>query len=519
MNVLLISTYEMGRQPFGLASPAAWLREAGAQVRCVDLAIETLPEGDVQAANLVAFYVPMHTATRLAVQTLPQVRALNPQAHVCCYGLYASENADYLRSLGVDSLIGGEFESGLVALYERLRDIHARATVVQATGSATTSLSRVMPSEARHLLWRPSRSRSLTSFGMTGESSEPRAKGFGRPNETLRFTQSDSQDGAQQHNPSPFPIVSLDRQAFKLPDRAGLPALDRYAHLVLSDGTHRVVGYVEASRGCKHLCRHCPIVPVYGGRFRVVQREVVLADIRQQVAAGAQHITFGDPDFFNGPGHSLPIVRALHAEFPGLTYDVTIKVEHLLRYAEHLPTLKATGCLFIISAVEAFDPRILALFDKQHTREEFETVLRRCDQAGLLLIPTFVAFTPWTTLDGYRAFLQEIARLGLADCVAPIQYAIRLLIPPGSRLLELPDTQATIEGLDQARLTYTWRNPDSAVDILQRDLERLAQSPLGRRLARRDFFRLVWDRVHDAAPPPLPPDALAVPYMSEPWYC
>ena len=324
---------------------------------------------------------------------------------------------------------------------------------------------------------------------------------------------------APEHFAGGHVLSFLGRQNFKIPDRVGLPALDRYAHLVLPDGTHRVVGYVEASRGCKHLCRHCPIVPVYGGRFRVVQRDVVLADIRQQVAAGAQHITFGDPDFFNGPGHSLPLVRALHAEFPDLTYDVTIKVEHLLRYAEHLPTLKATGCLFITSAVEAFDPRILARFDKQHTREEFETVLRRCDQAGLLLIPTFVAFTPWTTLDGYRAFLHEIARLGLADRVAPIQYAIRLLIPPGSRLLELPETQAAIEGLDQARLTYTWRNPDPQVDELQRSLERLAQSTVGRRLARRDFFRLVWDRVHDSARPPLPPDALAVPYMSEPWYC
>ena len=136
-----------------------------------------------------------------------------------------------------------------------------------------------------------------------------------------------------------------------------------------------------------------------------------------------------------------------------------------------------------------------------------------------MLIPTFVAFTPWTTLDGYRAFLYEIARLGLADRVAPIQYAIRLLIPPGSRLLELPETQSAIEGLDQARLTYTWRNPAPQVDKLQRDLERLAQSPTVRRLARRDFFRLVWGRVHASAPPPLPPDALAVPYMSEPWYC
>ena len=89
----------------------------------------------------------------------------------------------------------------------------------------------------------------------------------------------------------------------------------------------------------------------------MVQREVVLADIRQQMAAGAQHITFGDPDFFNGPGHALAIVEALHAEFPAVTYDVTIKIEHLLKHRDALPVLARTGCLFITSAVESLDDR------------------------------------------------------------------------------------------------------------------------------------------------------------------
>ena len=84
-------------------------------------------------------------------------------------------------------------------------------------------------------------------------------------------------------------------------------------------------------------------MPIYGGRLRVIQRDVVLEDVRRQVAAGAQHITFGDPDFFNGPGHSIPLVRALHAEFPDLSYDVTIKVEHLLKLSELLPVLRDTG--------------------------------------------------------------------------------------------------------------------------------------------------------------------------------
>ena len=42
VRVALISTYEMGRQPFGLASPAAWLRRAGAQVTALDLSRATM---------------------------------------------------------------------------------------------------------------------------------------------------------------------------------------------------------------------------------------------------------------------------------------------------------------------------------------------------------------------------------------------------------------------------------------------------------------------------------------------
>src|SRR4030095_14258447 len=130
------------------------------------------------------------------------------------------------------------------------------------------------------------------------------------------------------------------RLQFIVPDRAALPPLARYASLQMPDGSRRVVGSTDATRGCKHLCRHCPIVPVYQGRFKAVPIEVVMQDIRAHVAARAEHITFGDPDFFNGPTHARRLVERLAAEFPQITYDVTIKVEHLLAHADLLAVLK-----------------------------------------------------------------------------------------------------------------------------------------------------------------------------------
>src|SRR5262245_25472112 len=110
----------MGRQPFGVASPAAWLRRAGWQVSCLDLAVEPLVEETVAEADLLAIHLPMHTATRLATALVPRIRRINPRAHLCFYGLYAPMNEPYLRALGGETILGGEFEAGLVALAARL---------------------------------------------------------------------------------------------------------------------------------------------------------------------------------------------------------------------------------------------------------------------------------------------------------------------------------------------------------------------------------------------------------------
>ena len=77
-RVLLISTYELGHQPFGLAEPIAWLRRAGHDVRALDLAVERLDEQAVRDADLVAVYLPMHTATCLAARLILRVRQTNP---------------------------------------------------------------------------------------------------------------------------------------------------------------------------------------------------------------------------------------------------------------------------------------------------------------------------------------------------------------------------------------------------------------------------------------------------------
>ena len=314
----------------------------------------------------------------------------------------------------------------------------------------------------------------------------------------------------------------LPRLSFVVPDRSGLPPLTRYASLQVGH-MRRVVGYTEASRGCKHTCRHCPVAPVYNGQFRVIPVEVVLEDIRHQVEDGAQHITFGDPDFFNGVGHAMRVVEAVARTFPELTYDVTIKIEHLLLHREHLTRLRDTHCLFVTSAVESFDDDLLAALQKRHTSDDVRQAIGECRRVGLDLNPTFVAFTPWTTLDRYTAFLEEIDRLSLVDHVAPIQLAIRLLVPDGSGLLGLPQVSACLQPFDPVLLVHPWRHHDPAVDELCDEIGAL----VGRGLtsSRREMFARVWDVAHRVSGRVSgfrtlgPPARAVVPFLNEPWYC
>jgi radical SAM superfamily enzyme YgiQ (UPF0313 family) len=510
MRAVLISTYELGRQPFGLASPAAWLRQAGWDVDCVDLAKERLRGEAVTSAALVGVHLPMHTATRLAAPVIAKVRQLNPSARICAYGLYAPLNAEWLRSIGVDEILGGEFEEDLTAIARRLA---AGSSFDPSTGSGSPRA--------------PSRDDKLRVVLSNVEGrqaqDERRVEGL-RTSEIAPIERNPASDTATPLvvSRSNHERPAVPRIQFLVPDRRGLPSLDRYATLQMPDGSRRVVGSTEASRGCKHLCRHCPIVPIYEGQFRIVPPEVVLADVDAQVAAGAQHITFGDPDFLNGPTHAMRIVETLHAAHPAVSYDVTIKVEHLLQHRDLLGRLHDTGCVFVTSAVESVDDVTLERLAKGHTRGDFIEAVSLCRAAGVTLVPTFVAFHPWLTLAGYCDLLDTIESLDLVDHVAPIQLAIRLLIPQGSKVLALDEVRAVVEGFDPLTLTHRWSHPDPRVDELQREIARLVGVRVGsdRQTVFDEISALAHERagaVRPAARPAI--SRTRVPYLSEPWYC
>ncbi len=453
--ILLVSCYELGHQPLGVALPLGFLERAGFQPDAMDIAVEDFDVNKVAQAGFVGISVPMHTALRLGMRVAERIRQLNPSCHICFYGLYAALNSEYLLEHGVDYCIGGEYEKPLVALVE-----------------------------------------ALTTDGQLDV------------------------EGVIRRGKKSLPV--LEKLSFTAPARQALPSLDKYARLE-HEGDCRTAGYVEASRGCRHLCTHCPIPPVYGGRFFVLPKEIVLEDIRRQVAAGATHITFGDPDFLNGPKHSLRVVQALHEEFPSLTFDFTAKVEHLLTRGENLPEFAQAGCLFIITAVESLSDRVLTILDKRHTRDDVVAAMKLVRDAGIAPRPTWVSFTPWTTLADFLEVLEFVEETGLIDHVDPVQYSIRLLIPPGSWLAEHEETIPYRGQLDEAAFTYRWTHPDPRMDQLQREVAKLVEEDAqAGEDAAATFFR-VKELAHGRQPlnvvNALPVDRQRAPRMTESWFC
>jgi radical SAM superfamily enzyme YgiQ (UPF0313 family) len=447
-DILVVSCYELGRQPVAAATALAELRRAGFAPAALDVSVETVDEAAFDRARLVAISVPMHTALRLGVRVAQRAAE---GAHVCFFGLYAELNAGHLLDRHADSVIGGEADVPLRLLAEALERGEARAVPGVRTVLGATRIDR------------------------------------------------------QKREPA-------------VPSRAGLPVLERYAQLEVGS-ERRLVASVEASRGCKHLCRHCPIVPIYRGRFVAVPRETVLRDVEQQIEAGARHVTFGDPDFLNGPTHALRLVRELHARWPEVTFDATIKIEHLLEHRALLPEMAASGCLFITSAVESLSDRVLVALRKGHTAADVAVALRLVRSAGIDLRPTLLPYTPWTEPSDLPALFEFAVEHDLLEQIDPVQYTLRLLIPPGSALLDGDEPRPWLGRFEPEQFGWSWAHPDPGIDELWRASAALAKAQAEAGADVLETFRklraLVDPKPH--APPKRP--SRRAPRLTEPWFC
>jgi radical SAM superfamily enzyme YgiQ (UPF0313 family) len=445
VKVLLVSTYELGRQPVHLASPAAALVDAGFEVVTVDLAVEEWDPSILEGLGGVAFSVPMHTAMRLAISLAETLRELRPEMPLAFYGLYASVGSGQVLGRLADTIIVGEYEPELVEWARGLDAGHVAVT------------------------------------------------------------------GITEH---------LGKSKFLTPIRSILPGHDNYARLEW-EGVARLAGAVEASHGCRHRCRHCPIPVVYDGRMRVVGRETVLADIAQLANEGVEHVTFGDPDFLNAPRYSLDLLREAHAAHPNLTFDVTVKVEHILAHESIWGEMASLGVLFVVSAFETVDDATLAILDKNHTVPDMTRAVAILRAAGIHIRPTWLPFLPWTSPDQLGDLVAFLDENRLWSATDPVQLAIKLLIPEGSLLESHPAVVPYLGGYDAASLTWTWRFEHAATKRLQEELDAIAAEGSDCDAEAADTLAAMRARIAVAAGLELTemPVSAPTPRLSESWFC
>jgi hypothetical protein len=320
--------------------------------------------------------------------------------------------------------------------------------------------------------------------------------------------------------------VVLDRLRFPTPARDLLPPLERYARLLIG-GEERLAAAVDATRGCIHRCRHCPVPVVYDGRIRVVGREPLLEDVAQLHRMGARHLSFGDPDFLNAVPHALATARAVHAAFGDLTFDITAKVEHILDNPEIWDELASLGLLFVVSAVESLSPRVLEVLDKGHSAAGARRAVALLRAHGIEMRPSLLPFTPWSTLPDYLELLDFVSACDLVENVDPVQLSIRLLLPQGSLLLDRPEMRPHLRGWEPASFSHVWQHPEATMDALQREVATLVATdadsgadPAGTHARVRELAGgaaaaagLGWEA--EAAPSP----PRGRPRLSEPWFC
>ena len=466
MRVLMLSTYELGHQPLGIAVPAAALEMAGHDTLGCDLSISGLPPHALAWADAAAISVPMHTATQLGLAAVASIRRSRPALPVAWRGLYAPALSGN-ELVGVDDLlVAGE---AVPALLEWLQAL---------------------------------------------ETAEP---------------------GRRQQSAQPAVRIELGParpgRAGTVPLRRDLQSLEQYSHLKVR-GREIVAASVAASTGCNHRCRHCPVAAIYQGRSRAVSPDLVIEDVGQVVAAGAGHISFADPDFLNRPRHALEVARRLHSQFPAVTFDATVKVEHILTHEKLWPKLAASGLLFVVSAFESVDDHILALLDKGHSVADLAAALAIARSAGVEVRPSWLPFTPWTTLESFAALLQFVAEHDLVLSTDPVQYSIRLLLPSGSLLLEPPppeqmdSTLASCIG-EVVGGSTTWTAPDVALDELAAEIAARAEAAGDEPLD--VTFAAIWQLARQAGAPldASPPPSKVAPWLagadrarlSESWFC
>ena len=181
--------------------------------------------------------------------------------------------------------------------------------------------------------------------------------------------------------------------------------------------------------------------------------------------------------------------------------------------------------VFVVSAFETVNDRVLKYLDKGHTVSELPRAVTVLREAGLVVRPSWLPFTPWTELSDLDDIFSFIADQDLLGATDPVQMGIRLLVPEGSLVLDIPGARTEILGAyDFNTLSYAWESPDPAVDELQGRVLALAEQGSRGEMGPRETLHSQWSAARRAVGRPPPSEAEvdweeSAPGLTESWFC
>jgi radical SAM superfamily enzyme YgiQ (UPF0313 family) len=397
IDIALVSTYEGGMQPLGLATAAAHLLSAGHHVKCCDSFIAAPSLEDLCHQDLVAFSIPLFESVEPAINLFSQTRQLRANLPIVFYGTYAMLNREALLAKGADGVILGDWEGVLVDVAAHISD--GIGLDESITGLAT-------------------------------------CRGLAAPVYLRR--------GHMVPERSVLPALSNYS----------------YSEAVKRIGSGVVVGNVETARGCRFSCSYCSVFAASKQTVTVFPESVVLADIAQVAKLGATHVCFADAEFLNAPAHALRIVSQMHEAFPDMTFDFTTRADLIAEDPGRIDQIVSCGGKFVTTAFEFPKQEVLNAINKQFTVKTLKRALEVCRTAGLGINPTFLLFNPWISFEDLESFSQFLLENNLENEVDPIQLQTRLWLYKGSPLLRSPEVQSKIESENQFNYEWRHSDPD-----------------------------------------------------------
>jgi len=180
----------------------------------------------------------------------------------------------------------------------------------------------------------------------------------------------------------PFELVDVERYITKRPELG----VDRHFEIC-------------TSRGCPHRCGFCYIESVHDRRWRGMDADAVVDNIKTLVQRFAlECVSFREDNFFVSRTRVERMARRLIEEHAGVKWAASSRIDYFAEYSpEFVDLLRQSGCVLLTFGVESGAQRVLDFVHKDIRVDQVEKVARLVRDHGIRATYHFMGGFPSET--------------------------------------------------------------------------------------------------------------------------